>query len=140
MQVGQIAIIVSRRRLGTFLCNTETNPKANVSAITLRNNKVYPKPPFPTGEQSSLDPLVKDLRAPPPPRIAPTKRIEPSPYINLEDSVTSPTPEPTPLAKPLIGHSINIIFSPSTRYQLKEYHPHVPYLSRLFKKKTDQQY
>ncbi|KAI3797517.1 hypothetical protein L1987_32775 [Smallanthus sonchifolius] len=43
-QLGQIAKLFLERQPGCLPSNTETNPKANVSAITLRNSKVYPEP------------------------------------------------------------------------------------------------
>ncbi|KAI3807206.1 hypothetical protein L1987_23131 [Smallanthus sonchifolius] len=41
-QLGKIAKLLSERQPGCLPSNTETNPKANVSDITLRNSKVYP--------------------------------------------------------------------------------------------------
>ncbi|KAI3754863.1 hypothetical protein L1987_54655 [Smallanthus sonchifolius] len=45
-QLGQIAKLLSERQPGCLPSNTETNLKANVSAITLRNSKIYPEPPY----------------------------------------------------------------------------------------------
>jgi hypothetical protein len=41
-QVGQIAKLLSERTPGSLPSNTETNPKAQVHAITLRSSKVVP--------------------------------------------------------------------------------------------------
>ena len=57
---------LSERPQGKLPSNTETNPKENVSAITLRNNKVYPEPPYPslTPNLNSDPPPVDDRRIP----------------------------------------------------------------------------
>ncbi|KAI3814256.1 hypothetical protein L1987_19006 [Smallanthus sonchifolius] len=48
---SQIAKLLSERQPGCLPSNTETNPKANVSAITLKNSKVYPDPQMPKEEE-----------------------------------------------------------------------------------------
>ena len=65
-QVGQMAKSLSERPQGKLPSNTETNPKENVSAITLRNNKVYPEPPYPslTPNLNSDPPPMDDRRIP----------------------------------------------------------------------------
>ncbi|KAI3754923.1 hypothetical protein L1987_54715 [Smallanthus sonchifolius] len=52
-RLGQIEKKLSERQPGCLPSNTETNPKANVSAITLRNSKVYLEPPIPGEEIQS---------------------------------------------------------------------------------------
>ncbi|KAL0406121.1 UNVERIFIED_CONTAM: hypothetical protein Slati_3926000 [Sesamum latifolium] len=45
MQIGQLVSIISRRKEGQLLSDTETNPKEHVNAITLKSGKTIGEEP-----------------------------------------------------------------------------------------------
>ncbi|KAI3826838.1 hypothetical protein L1987_00896 [Smallanthus sonchifolius] len=117
-QLGQIAKLLSERQPRCLPSNTETNPKGNVSAITLRNSKVYPEPPMPEEEvQSTRRKIFTGV--PLRPHIIETTTQEPQ-------SKTTPPPAQ--------------VYTPPKVPTKRTFHSHIPYPGRLVKQKTDEQY
>ncbi|KAI3807730.1 hypothetical protein L1987_23664 [Smallanthus sonchifolius] len=115
---GQIAKLLSERQPGCLPSNTETNPKVNVSAITLRNSKVYPEPPIPEEEvQSTRREIFTGVPLRPP-------TIE----TTTQESQSKVTPPPAP------------VDTPPKDPTKRTFHSHIPYPGRLVKQKTDEQY
>ncbi|KAI3760410.1 hypothetical protein L1987_50805 [Smallanthus sonchifolius] len=116
-QLGQIAKLLSERQPGCLPSNTETNPKANVSAITLRNKKVYPESPM-SGEevQSSMREIFTGLPLRPQPASSSTQKAQPS----VIQPLTADLPPKVP--------------------PKRTFNSHIPYLGRLVKQKTDEEY
>ncbi|KAI3814242.1 hypothetical protein L1987_18992 [Smallanthus sonchifolius] len=115
----RIAKLLSERQPGYLPRNTESNPKGNVSAITLRNSKVYPKPPLPEEEEVQTPRREIFTRIPLRPPIAESTTQESSPKM-----IPQPTPTDTPQNVP-------------TKRTFKS---HIPYPGRLVKQMTDEQY
>ncbi|KAI3805323.1 hypothetical protein L1987_27588 [Smallanthus sonchifolius] len=93
VQLGQITKLLSKRQPGCLPSNTEPNPEANFSAITLRNSKVYPEHPLPEKEevQTPLKEIFTRVLLHPP-----------IIYSTAQESPPKENPQPAPVNTPPI--------------------------------------